>query len=267
MLKKSLKYTAYRLAPKLAFRFDQLRLARRRRAGALAAAGGSVRAKHDPEALVAEAARVSSACNSGTTIDQWIDIVNGSPLVRSNQRRTEIAALLRLVEELKPSVVCEIGAAGGGTLALFSRVAAPDAHFISIDLAYTEGQRKAFPLLVRPAQKLTILDGDSHSQDTVERLKSNLSDREIDFLFIDGDHSYKGVAKDYEMYSPFVRKGGCIGFHDVVEDYRTRYGLPTSSDVGGVPEYWRELKSKVSNAEEFIEHPWQDGLGIGVVRP
>lgn len=38
--------------------------------------------------------------------------------------------------------------------------------------------------------------------------------RELDILFIDGDHSYKGVIRDYALFSPFVRKGGIILFHD-----------------------------------------------------
>ncbi len=36
----------------------------------------------------------------------------------------------------------------------------------------------------------------------------------IDILFIDGDHSYKGVIRDYNLFSPFVRKNGLILFHD-----------------------------------------------------
>ena len=37
-------------------------------------------------------------------------------------------------------------------------------------------------------------------------------DLQIDYLFIDGDHSYKGVMNDYNNYLPFVNKGGVIVF-------------------------------------------------------
>jgi len=40
------------------------------------------------------------------------------------------------------------------------------------------------------------------------------------------------------MYSPLVRKGGIIAFHDIVPDYFTRYGIITSSATGGVPRFW-----------------------------
>ena len=36
----------------------------------------------------------------------------------------------------------------------------------------------------------------------------------IDLLHIDGDHSYEGVKKDFQLWSPFLKKGGTIVFHD-----------------------------------------------------
>ena len=39
-------------------------------------------------------------------------------------------------------------------------------------------------------------------------------DKEIDVLFIDGDHTYSQVKLDYNNFSPFVKKGGFIVFHD-----------------------------------------------------
>lgn len=39
----------------------------------------------------------------------------------------------------------------------------------------------------------------------------------IDLLFIDGDHSIKGCDFDFVSYSPLVKKGGFIAFHDFDE--------------------------------------------------
>lgn len=36
----------------------------------------------------------------------------------------------------------------------------------------------------------------------------------IEFLFIDGDHSFKGVTIDYTLWSPKVIVGGTVAFHD-----------------------------------------------------
>ena len=36
----------------------------------------------------------------------------------------------------------------------------------------------------------------------------------IDVLFIDGDHTKKGVRDDWKNFSPFVKRGGIVYFHD-----------------------------------------------------
>lgn len=38
--------------------------------------------------------------------------------------------------------------------------------------------------------------------------------KEIDFLFIDGDHSIDGCHFDFSNYSPYIKKYGYIAFHD-----------------------------------------------------
>ncbi|MFC4765797.1 class I SAM-dependent methyltransferase [Effusibacillus consociatus] len=37
----------------------------------------------------------------------------------------------------------------------------------------------------------------------------------IGLLFIDGDHYYDSVRKDYELWAPFIAEGGWIAFHDI----------------------------------------------------
>jgi hypothetical protein len=39
--------------------------------------------------------------------------------------------------------------------------------------------------------------------------------KKIDFLFIDGNHDYESVLQDYKDWSPLVKIGGYIAFHDV----------------------------------------------------
>jgi len=67
------------------------------------------------------------------------------------------------------------------------------------------------------------------------------------------------------MYCPLVRKGGLIAFHDIVSDFKTRYGIVTTSDVGQVPDFWEELRAGHRTYYELIEDPDQDGYGIGVL--
>lgn len=44
-------------------------------------------------------------------------------------------------------------------------------------------------------------------------------DIKIDVLFIDGDHSYEGVKKDFELYSKILNEKGIIILHDTDEEY------------------------------------------------
>lgn len=44
-------------------------------------------------------------------------------------------------------------------------------------------------------------------------------DIKIDFLFIDGDHSYEGVKTDFELYSQILSENGVIMIHDTDGEY------------------------------------------------
>lgn len=39
-------------------------------------------------------------------------------------------------------------------------------------------------------------------------------DRAIDYVFIDGDHNFDAVKKDFEDWFPKIMSGGFISFHD-----------------------------------------------------
>lgn len=83
----------------------------------------------------------------------------------------------------------------------------------------------------------------------------------IDFLFIDGDHTYEGVKQDFQMYSPLVKKGGLIAFHDIndTELHRSRNVY--------VAKLWYELKDDPRfEAIEFNSHLNWAGIGVLLVK-
>ena len=41
--------------------------------------------------------------------------------------------------------------------------------------------------------------------------------RDIAFLWLDGDHTYEGVKRDFECWEPFVVHNGLIAFHDSID--------------------------------------------------
>ena len=170
--------------------------------------------------------------------------VNAAPVVAS-QKREELLPALELVRALQPKRVCEIGTSAGGTLYLLTRVSAPDALIVSIDLVVAPHSALLRSRFAKPGQRLVSLAGDSHSEAILQQLRELVAGEPLDVLFIDGDHSYEGVRADFERYAPLVRSGGIVLLHDVNEDFRTRHGQETPSISGEVPRFWQAAEDAV----------------------
>jgi len=170
---------------------------------------------------------------------------------------SEITALLHAVAELRPSAVMEIGRGGGGTLFLFAAASDPRATLLSVDLeAPRDWKVPIYQSFARPSQRIELLEADSHDPITRNRVLDLLQGRRLDFLFIDGDHSYAGVKKDFEMYAPLVKGGGMVAFHDIVHH-------PTYPRCE-VEKFWNEVKRGHRHAE-LVEDWAQGWFGIGVL--
>lgn len=202
------------------------------------------------------------------TTDQIVELAIRE---RALQRRGELALLVDLVREMRPARVLEIGTCHGGTLAAWCQCAAPDALIVSIDLPGGEfggkdarvhdGRMLGFR---REGQDLRFYSKDSHEPLTLAAVAPLFHPEGVDFLFIDGDHTYKGVEADFMDYSSLVRPGGLIAFHDIAEN--------PDDDRCGVPEFWADLKAswKAHRDEYRLLEIRTDGdyagCGIGVIR-
>lgn len=183
--------------------------------------------------------------------------------VAPNQVRDEIAQLATTVQSLKPSTVLEIGTANGGTLFLWSRLASSDATIVSVDLpggplggGYPKWKIPFYGSFARDGQRIWLVRGDSHDPTIFREVTRILGVRKLDFLFVDGDHTYEGVRKDFEMYSPLVRRGGLMAFHDIVPH-------PPGSGCE-VSKFWNEVGNKHKGLE--IVKDWRQGwAGIGLL--
>ena len=69
---------------------------------------------------------------------------------------------------------------------------------------------------IDPAGNAEIV-GKSQDPAVVEKLQTMLHGRDIDLLFIDGDHSYAAVKKDCEIYYPMTRH--IVALHDISHPY------------------------------------------------
>ena len=192
--------------------------------------------------------------------------------VRPGQVRLEFERLLQQVAECPPRAVLEIGTANGGSLFSFAGLCAPTAHIISVDLpqgqfggGYPSWKIPLYKAFAGPNQRLDLIRGDSHATSTLERVQDLLGGAVLDLLFIDGDHTYEGVRQDFEDYSPLVRPGGLIAFHDIAwPDEEAIAGSEVEYLVGEVPRFWSELRAK-HGGEEYI-YGTGFGFGIGLIR-
>jgi predicted O-methyltransferase YrrM len=131
-------------------------------------------------------------------------------------RFDEAALLYRLVRELQPNLVVEIGRYRGGSTLLLAAALDGKGIVHSYDIDTRQGR-----------------DGNGLDRELVaalerfglrERVELHVADSRtvrppsepIDVLFVDGDHSEEGVRADFEHWSPRVRVGGHVLFHDAV---------------------------------------------------
>lgn len=111
------------------------------------------------------------------------------------------------------------------------------------------------PLTVTGPCTVPDIVGDSHDPATVARLQERLAGRQIDLLFIDGDHSYGSVRRDYELYAPLTRH--LVAFHDMV-------------GTEGVATFWNELVA-AEKSRPFLTFrhdsaaDWTLQMGIGLM--
>jgi cephalosporin hydroxylase len=190
-----------------------------------------------------------------------IDTIRHAP-VRAAQIRDELRELVALYCDLAPVNVVEIGTWTGGTLYQWLINAAKGTRVMSID----QGPENWVPPdptfnnsvwwdWVPDGALLYALMGDSHDPEMVKKVQA-ITGGGIDWLFIDGDHTYQGVKADWDLWSPHINKGGVVAFHDLKS--------PDWAPHIQVGKLWQELKLNGHLTQEFI-HPDYDWGGIGVV--
>lgn len=182
---------------------------------------------------------------------------DGYMRVKTLQIPTEITALAEKVASIKPRIILEIGTASGGTSLIWSYIASE--RVITCDLKDMHFQEPLFTKFPPPDShcRVTLLSGNSHAAEFKQRVAATLGGEKVDFLFIDGDHTEPGVTADYLDYKEFVRPGGLIAFHDILENQPL--------EVNQVYNLWKRL-TPIAETVELVNDPKQCGFGIGVLQ-
>ena len=140
----------------------------------------------------------------------------------------EAAFLFRLVRSQPAAQILEIGRYYGGSAFLFAVAGDQNSMVTSIDIAPQNDELLQIALRKSGlAHKVRLLVGDSRD-----------GDARVDFydlIFVDGDHSYKGVLGDYEHWKKAVKPGGYLAFHNAAA------GRPYTVTAPGVSRLVEEI--------------------------
>jgi predicted O-methyltransferase YrrM len=151
--------------------------------------------------------------------------------------------------------VVEIGVYEGSSAVVLCRAMTPSAELHLID-PFVDESGAALPpnwSAVPAATRMSVWrvarhDGPktrwhiARSQDVGRRWAGG----EVDFVFIDGDHSAQACREDWDVWNPHVRLGGSVAFHDARLEQPNGTGSPGPTAVvdelfrsPAPPEGWR----------------------------
>jgi hypothetical protein len=108
-----------------------------------------------------------------------------------------------------PSRIVEVGTGKGISLArlLLGLSLHTDAKVWSIDLLECEKAKEYVQSCQIPNWRYALVVGDS------AKIGCEWNEP-LDMVYLDGSHAYEGVLKDVEVWSPFLKAGGIMAFHD-----------------------------------------------------
>lgn len=166
---------------------------------------------------------------------------------RASQDWFELWQLLEIVAQTNPVRILEIGVHRGGFVETL-RQAFPDALIVGVDMDYKDLEFTDFH----------ALGGNSHMPSMREAVHKAFKFERVDFLFIDGDHTFEGAKKDFEMYKSLVREGGVIGFHDIMR-------LPGQVEGVEVRALFDDIKDDYPSVELWNGPIGTNSPGTGVI--
>lgn len=174
--------------------------------------------------------------------------------------------LYALVKSAKPKVVVEIGSARGRSTCFMGmalkengagKIYAIDPHTVT---AWNDADSvDTYDILKGNVASLGLNAFVEILRKTSGEVAENWT-QEIDILFIDGDHSYAGAKRDWDLFSPFVKSFGSVIFHDTLWDLKPdpRYARPDM----GVPRLVEELR-----AEGYPVITLDQDFGVSMIQP
>lgn len=168
-----------------------------------------------------------------------------------------------LIRNIKPQRVLCIGSRNGFIPAILAMGCKDNkkGHVDFVDAGFDKNDRQhwsgiGFWRRVNPKKHFNYLNLNKWLSTyvmTSAEFAQKFPQKKYDYIYVDGDHSYKGVKLDYKLFWSKLRKNGLMVFHDVIVK---EWG---ELKEFGVWKFWQELKDKNKITFPF---PKESGLGI-----
>jgi cephalosporin hydroxylase len=170
---------------------------------------------------------------------EWL----GLPIIQYPQ---DIVAMQELCWSVKPDLIIETGVARGGSVILYAsllRLLGGERRVLGIDIDIRPHNRESIerhPL----SEYVHLIDGSSTSAEVVGQVAEYAQRAEQTMVVLDSNHTKDHVARELELYAPFVRKGSYIVVFDTIVET-----IP--AELIGERD-WAKGNSPANAVEEFL---------------
>lgn len=130
--------------------------------------------------------------------------------------------MLAIFAELGYTRGAEIGVAEGRfSEAMLKTI--PNLNLLSVDPWQAYGrvsQRLCDERYENAVKRLSQYPGSTILRETSMKASQQVEDKSLDFLYIDGNHTFDACILDIVLWAPKVRNGGCVAGHDFYPFYQ-----------------------------------------------
>ena len=140
----------------------------------------------------------------------------------------EILNLTYWVKGFEPENILDIGSRGT-TFFILSKFS--KGKKVAVDITNLEDR----VYMAMYGEDWNFFVGDSQTEETRNKVSEFCN--KFDIIFIDADHSYNGVKRDFELYKELLSDRGVILFHDIDPSHI----FPGEAGGGEVAKFWNDL--------------------------
>ena len=169
----------------------------------------------------------------------------GEPILNFPQ---DMFALQEIIFRTRPRFILEIGVAWGGSLLFYSTLmeVLGGERIIGIDIYIPDDLKERLGSFGSISERLTLIDGSSVAQDTIDQVKAILGDCREVLICLDSHHTHDHVLEELRLYSPLVGKGYYLVCGDTIleilpeQKHRSRPWGPGNNPKTALDQFLKE---------------------------